>query len=126
MDFTLRKYKVLLAALNSTGHVFQRFDEFIENPTERSIILRHDVDARNLNSLAFARLQSELGIPGTYYFRIVEGSYDVRIMKEIFDMGHEIGYHYEDMDLAKGDMRLAVELFEGNLEVLRRVVPVKT
>jgi hypothetical protein len=34
----------------------------------KSIILRHDVDARKGHSLQFARIQHELGIVGTYYF----------------------------------------------------------
>lgn len=126
MDFTLRKYKTLLNILKSTGHDFLRFDQFLESHSDRSIILRHDVDARNLNSLIFARLQHELGISGTFYFRMVKGSYDAAIIKEISDMGHEIGYHYEDMDFANGDIQLAVELFEKHLSILREVATIKT
>lgn len=126
MDFTLRKYKNLLIALQSTGHTFQRFDEFIDRPQERAIILRHDVDARNRNSLEFARIQHESGIRGTFYFRMVKGSYNVSLITEIAEMGHEIGYHYEDMDMAKGDLRLAVDLFERHLGVLREVASIRT
>ncbi|TVQ85731.1 MAG: hypothetical protein EA393_13375 [Bacteroidetes bacterium] len=64
------------------------------------VILRHDVDLLPQNSLAFARIQHEMGIRGSYYFRTVPESWDENIIKEIYKLGHEVGYHYEDMDLA--------------------------
>lgn len=46
-----------------------------------------------------AELEKEFGIKGTYYFRIVPESFDESIIKQIEEMGHEIGYHYEEIDL---------------------------
>lgn len=126
MDFTINEYKRLLTALLNTGIQFQRFDNFILNPVDEAIVLRHDVDARNLHSLRFARIQNELGIKGTYYFRMVKGSFDVSIVKEIAAMGHEIGYHYEDMDFAKGNSDLAIEFFEKHLNSLREHAEIRT
>jgi hypothetical protein len=64
------------------------------------IILRHDVDLLPQNSLRFARIQAEMGIKGSYYFRAVPESWDEKIIKEIASLGHEVGYHYENMDVA--------------------------
>ena len=50
-----------------------------------------------MNSLRTARIESELGIKGTYYFRMIPESFDDRVIKQIYDLGHEIGYHYEDV-----------------------------
>ena len=88
--------------------------------------MRHDVDARPDHSLHFARLQHELGITGTYYFRAVPGSWDEGIIREIASLGHEIGYHYEDMDFANGDPHKAINLFEHHLEKLRNIADVQT
>ncbi|MCX6266812.1 MAG: hypothetical protein NTW16_05570 [Bacteroidetes bacterium] len=44
------------------------------------------------------------GIRGSYYFRVVPESYDETIIREIALLGHEIGYHYEDLTLAGGDV----------------------
>ena len=71
---------------------FQTFREYIQNPPESSIILRHDVDKLPRNSLKFAQIQNKLGIKGSYYFRIVPQSFN----PQIAELGHEIGYHYED------------------------------
>ena len=51
----------------------------------KRVILRHDVDRLPENSLRLARLEHELRVTGTYYFRIVPESYDRQIMKEIAD-----------------------------------------
>lgn len=125
-DFTLRTYRDFLSILKQKGYVFQSFRNFIEDPAPKCIILRHDVDARKMNSLVCARLENEMGIKGTYYFRIVSGSFDEKIIRQICDLGHEIGYHYEDLTLAHGDNDIAIKLFEEHLAKLRRVAPVET
>ena len=99
MDFTIKIYTQLLKALQEQGFFFQTFEEFINKPKANSLVLRHDVDKLPANSLHFAQIQHKLGIKGSYYFRAVPESWDERIIKEIYNMGHEIGYHYEDIDL---------------------------
>jgi len=96
-DFTVKTYRKLLNALKSQGFSFQNVADFIQNSKSRTIILRHDVDALPRNSLRFARIQSSIGIEGTYYFRAVPQSFDEAIIKEIASLGHEIGYHYENL-----------------------------
>jgi hypothetical protein len=70
------------------------------NP-QRLVILRHDVDLKPQNSLVTAQIEHEMGIRGSYYFRMVPESFNVDIIKEIANLGHEIGYHYETMDTAE-------------------------
>ncbi len=125
-DFTVAIYQQLLAALQDQGYTFQTFREFLEAPAERVVLLRHDVDDRKLHSLAFARIQHARNIVGTYYFRMVPESYDEQVIREIEELGHEIGYHYEDMDFANGDPNEAINYFEKHLSQLRSVATVDT
>ena len=125
-DFTVSIYRELLDALKNAGYAFQTFEQFIQAAKPRSIVLRHDVDDRKLHSLEFARIQHEKGIVGTYFFRVVPESFDEAVIREIYELGHEIGYHYEDMDFAKGDPDKALKFFEEHMERLRALVPVKT
>ena len=125
-DFTVKQYEQLLESLIEARYEFQRFDAFLKAPKNRVIMLRHDVDARNQNSLRFARIQHALGIQGTYYFRMVRGSFDPGVIEEMLKLGHEIGYHYEDMDFAKGDPQKAIAFFEKHLAELRAVAPIQT
>jgi len=99
MDFTQHTYRLLLESLVEAGYAFQTFAGFIESPAEKAVILRHDVDRLPYNSLQTAQIENELGINGSYYFRIVHESYNENIIKQIAALGHEIGYHYEDLTL---------------------------
>lgn len=36
-------------------------------------------------------------IKAKYYFRVVLESWNEKIIKEIASLGHEVGYHYEDL-----------------------------
>lgn len=126
LDFSVNIYRTLLDALKGDGYQFQTFADFLTAPSKKAVMLRHDVDDRKLHSLEFARIQHEKGIVGTYYFRMVPESFDEAVIKDIYSMGHEIGYHYEDMDFANGDPDRAVQFFEKHLEKLRKVVPVST
>ena len=112
MDFTLEKYSALLDALRGYGF--------------HTLVLRHDVDLRPENSLRTARLEAEKGMFGIYYFRAVPESWDEEIIREIAVLGHEVGYHYESLTTCDGDIDKAYEDFCRNLDVLRKLVPVKS
>lgn len=139
MDFTVKTYKQLLDQLIEAGYHFQTFSEFLKSPAEKVIMLRHDVDDKKLNSLHFAEIQNRAGVKGSYYFRMVPQSYDEEVIRKIAALGHEIGYHYEDLDLvsSKSGVRRsklkeedlyepAIQLFKENLEKLRTLYPVQT
>jgi hypothetical protein len=126
VDFTLKIYRSLLESLIAQGHTFQPYAEFLERPAARAIILRHDVEARYGNALAFAKIQHELGVRGTYYFRFLPRHFDKEIIRQIAALGHETGYHYDDLSHCHGDYDKAIRRFEANLATLREIAPVKT
>jgi hypothetical protein len=126
MDFTIARYKVLLSAISNAKYVTQTFQEYLVSRVDNSIILRHDVDLLPQNSLHFAKIQNELGTKASYYFRAVPESWDKKIIKEISALGHEVGYHYENMDTCNGDLEKAWDDFRYNLDKLRKLVEVKT
>lgn len=109
MDFTVRKYRELLKALEG-----------------RDVLLRHDVDKRPDRSLVLARLEAELGWKAVYYFRAVPESWDEDVIREISALGHGIGYHYESLATCHGNVDAAWEDFKCNLEKLRRLAPVSS
>ena len=97
-DFTLTTYKELLQELLANDYSFQTLENFIQHPNkEKIVILRHDVDRKPGNSLVIARIEKEVGMKASYYFRIVKESYDEDVIRQIVEMGHEIGYHYENL-----------------------------
>ncbi len=123
-DFSLDIYLKLLKVLKDSNYEFQTVSDFLKVPKQRVVLLRHDVDDKKYNSLEFARIQNSMGISATYYFRILPQSFDASVVMEIHSLGHEIGYHYEDLDLCKGKMDEAIKSFELNLAEFRKIVPV--
>jgi hypothetical protein len=92
-----------------------------------------------------ARLEQEIGVVATYYFRAVPESFDEGIMREIAGMGHEIGYHYENLETVGREkikeicprntrkdtkkeklIDLGYEDFCRNLEIFRKSFDIKT
>ena len=130
MDFTLKRYRQLLRALKDKGFIFLTFEQYCCQKAElegaKFVILRHDVDLKAENSLAAARIEAELGMKASYYFRVVPQSNRPEIIRIIAALGHEIGYHYEDMTICGGDMEKAIGHFRQQLEYFRQFYPVKT
>jgi len=93
---------------------------------DRIVIIRHDIDKKPENALELANIESKLGLKTSYYFRMVKQSFNEDIIKQISDLGHEIGYHYEDLSLAKGNFENAIKLFEENLNKFREICEIKT
>lgn len=104
MDFTLKTYKNLLHTLKTREFSFHTFSSYLQseqtNEPKQQVILRHDVDRLPNNAVKMAMLEKDLGIQSSYYFRAVPGIFKPEIMEQIAGMGHEIGYHYEDLSLA--------------------------
>jgi hypothetical protein len=126
-DFTLDIYTLLITTLKERGYSFLKVNDFFVQPEmSRGIILRHDVDSLPENSLKLAKIQYSNEIFGTYYFRIIPKSFNDSIIRQIAEMGHEIGYHYETMDTFKGNVDIAYSEFSKNLEFFRKLVPINT
>jgi hypothetical protein len=151
MDFNHTIYRKLLTALQSQGFLFQTVTEYYETVSESTqtligrinpqseirnrvagsdelseanpqlILLRHDVEAKYGNALKMAKVQSELGIKGTYYFRIYPHKGNEGVIREIAALGHEIGYH---LSACRGDYGKAIQRFQENLAYLRQFAPV--
>ncbi len=126
-DFTLIKYKQILEAFQRNGYSIIAYEDLFINPIPaKYVIMRHDVDDLPLQSLAKAEIEKAMGVRSTYYFRVVEESNHPEIIKKIAALGHEIGYHYEDLSLTNGNFKKAIKLFEKNLSYFRGFYPVKT
>jgi len=127
LDFTLATYKELLTVLESENYKFRTFEKFVtENNAEKVVVLRHDVDRAPFNAVKMAQLEKGMGISASYFFRVVDESYDENSIREIVALNHELGYHYEDLALAGGSFKVALSTFDKNLMKFRGFYPVTT
>ncbi|MHB8104698.1 MAG: glycosyltransferase family 2 protein [Dehalococcoidales bacterium] len=127
-DFTLGKYTKLCQKILSSGYHVTTVASYLNNVnvTHKTIILRHDVDRKLRNAIQMAELEHRLGLTSTYYFRMTKSCFQPEIIRAIAELGHEIGYHYEALDKAKGNNEKAIKIFESELNKLRQVAEVKT
>jgi hypothetical protein len=129
-DFSIKMLQVILENLERYGYISITFKEYLINKSNISpnkiIIIRHDVEQHYENALEFAELQSRCGIKGTYFFRILPKHFNTAIVKKIAELGHEIGYHYDDLAQCNGNYKKAILRFKKNLQLLRNIAPVTT
>lgn len=127
-DFTIQKYLQLCKAIKLSGFQIYTTKTYLEKgtPSGPFIVLRHDVDRNLRRALRMAYLENYLGIQASYYVRKGKRGFCIPFIKKIEKMGHEIGYHYDAMVKAKGDMEKAIRIFYSELKELRNLVNVKT
>ena len=129
MDFTFKKYANIIKTFLDNDYLIIPFSYYIENKDlvlKKSLILRHDVDRFPLNALKMAQIEAEMGVKSTYFFRIIPEVFKPDIISQIADLGHEIGYHYEDLSLCSGNLEESIEHFKTKLALLRNYYPIKT
>ena len=126
-DFTLDTYRELLESLQRQGYKLISYADYCKgNCPARYVILRHDVDAKPENSLKTAQIEKSLDAKATYYFRVGKESNNPSVIKAIAQLGHEIGYHYEDLCLCAGDKEKAWSHFQTWLDYFRQYYAVET
>ena len=126
LDFTVNMYYELLKSISDSDFSVQSYKNYILYPEKKSIILRHDVDKKPKRALTLAKIESSFGIESSYYFRAVNDSWDEEVICSINALGHEVGYHYENLTTTQGDVQKALKDFSYNLNKLRQLVDVKT
>lgn len=125
-DFTIHKFLQLCEAISSNYATVTMTEYICNQLPDRFVLLRHDVDRMPERALETAKIEHELGIKATYYFRTIKSVFKPDIIHQIREMGHEIGYHYETLSEAKGDKKRAFDLFKSHLDNFRDVCDVKT
>lgn len=104
--FSFNYYRQLLVAGLNKGYRISSFERY-DSSTPMTMILRHDVDYTLNGVLDLARIEFELGCTATYLFRVHADEYNlfscsaVRIINELISMGHEIGLHFEAMNVGR-------------------------
>lgn len=127
-DFTFKAFKDILLSFRANDYQIMPFVESLQFSEIRTkhVILRHDVDRFPLQTLQMAQMEAANNVKSTYYFRIIPSVFKPEIIREVASLGHEIGYHYEDLSLCGGDPGKSIEHFARNLDKLREFYPVET
>ncbi|MEE9442301.1 MAG: hypothetical protein V3V99_06495 [candidate division Zixibacteria bacterium] len=107
MLFSFNAYHKLIELILESGRAIVGIEKFLidrENGklTENQLVaIRHDVDYSPVRALKMARIETAYQIRTTYYFRRRFFDNNLDVIKQIAELDHEIGYHYEDVDTHK-------------------------
>lgn len=117
--------------------IYKKWDEFCEKlalngfvcipakdvdpSTERYLVLKHDIENSVSHALRMAEIENKYGICGSYYVHayLLEDSQNLKMLRRIMEMGHEVSYHHDVMDSNHGDISAAIIEFEHNIEQFR-------
>lgn len=127
-DFIFQAYNRYLLAIKKNFSNILRFDEYflVVPKPDNFCLIRHDVDRRPQKALEMSKVERDLGIKATYYFRYKSNTFNSKIIKEIENDGHEIGYHYESLSDKRGNVPLALQDFTHNLNEFRKIATIRT
>ena len=125
-DFTIEMYNTLCSTLLDSSYVPVTLSEYLMGCNhDRTVIIRHDVDLSSKAALKVAEFEYKNNIKSTYYLRYPK-TFDLGLIKQLVDQGHEVGYHYETLSKAKGDFEKAIKIFQEELLEFRDVCNVNT
>lgn len=97
-------------------------DVLKKNAPEPYIVLKHDVETAVGRAHKMAKIECRFGHRGSYYVQayLLKDENNVRLLREMQEMGHEISYHYDVLDSNHGEMDKAIAEFEENLNRFRQ------
>lgn len=83
---------------------------------ENYIVLKHDVETDVNKAYLMAKIEHKYGHKGSYYVQayLLEKEENIKMLKEMAEMGHEVSYHYDVLDSNKGDVEKALIEFDKN------------
>jgi hypothetical protein len=114
-----REYRKLLETALEHGYRVLGVEEWVRGASAAEgplLALRHDVDQHPGSALAMARVERDLDLRSSWYFRWRTA--DRRAIAALRDAGHSVGFHYETLS------RLALERGARTSEEIATLMPV--
>lgn len=105
-DFSYEFYENTLKELQK-NHEFV----FLDNVSNNDVILRHDIDIALDPALKMAKIENKLDISSTFFVLFQSPFYNPfsisssKIIREILDLGHRIGFHYDSSAYKKNNLK---------------------
>ncbi|MFX1282162.1 MAG: hypothetical protein ACFFB5_00845 [Promethearchaeota archaeon] len=101
-----------------------------KDPDHVLVLIRHDVDISLIRAKRMLEEEEKLEIPSCYYLRNSAERYSFDEAKEFIYYLHSsslfsVGFHYESITKAKGDLTKATKLFLEEVEEFRSIYPIR-
>ena len=96
-DFTEKYYKKLI--INTKKNY--SFESFTTRTKSSHVLWRHDIDFSVHRAAKLAKIESDLGVKSTFFFKLHSEFYNLfekEVLckaQEIVELGHDVGLHFE-------------------------------
>jgi len=123
MIFVYKKWEKFCRELaHKNVHSITARDVAEKKTADTYIVLKHDVETNVAKAYAMAKIEQKYEHRGTYYVQayLLEDVQNVSLLRQMSDMGHEISYHYDVMDLCKGNLEKAIKAYQKNVALFER------
>lgn len=118
-----KEYENFLKNFKNAGYEFICIRDFekLKDKNHKHIILRHDIDSDVKIAKKMFEIERKLNIKSTYYFRLC--TFKADFMKDIYNYGSEVGYHYEEIaQYCKNNKQFSKEFVNNNIEKIKKIM----
>lgn len=115
MVFTYSNWERFCRALSEKGvHSIPACE--VTPDMDRYLVLKHDIENTVPRAYRLAEIEHRYGHRGSYYAHacLLDDAENLRLLRGMQAMGHEISYHHDVMDSSGGDLERAAAAFEAN------------
>ncbi len=126
MNFTYDAYRNLLNLLKEKNYSFGNYFNYTAN--KKVVILRHDIDTSIEAAVRMAQIEADAGVKATYFVLLSTNFYNVASsesligMKEIVNLGGEIGLHFDETKYAIQSDDDIVERIQYESHILSQIL----
>lgn len=117
--FIYKEWEVFCYKIKKTGiKSLTSFDALeYSKSKENYFIIKHDVETNVKKALKLAIIENKYGLKATYYVQsyLLENENNIKILKKISRLGHEVTYHYDVLDSNNGNFSDAEIEFDETL-----------
>lgn len=126
LQFSVSSYEYLIQIAKKKKYKFLLFKEVLSQKLNSpTLLLRHDIDFSLNHAWKMAKLEHKLDIKSTYFILLYNDFYNPltpsskEIIKNIKDMGHEIGIHWDSRNYRDESWK---KKFKRDLQILSDII----
>jgi len=123
MKFTYKAYRELIALLREYNYTICDYHNYAKS--DRSVIIRHDIDLEIGKAVRMAQIEKEMGVSSTYFVLVSSNFFNIFSkrnqdqLRRICDMGHAVGLHFDEVKYEGGQTDL-VQAMEEEAALLEK------
>lgn len=134
MQFTWKAYEKLIRLLRENDYAITDYSEYKNLEGKPCAILRHDIDNSISKAFEMAKLENSLGVMSTYFVLLTSEFYNpaaaanTKMLKQMYQMGHSIGLHFDEVSYKGMEESKIKEQAEKERKILEGIleIPVRT